>query len=179
MTGTPPNKSPFTQPILHCCCYLFPCVDTLNILLYFWNPTLVPPTNSTWTTASLCLVSDTQAHVFSPSHFIVFYFVAFVFSSPFLFLTSLFFCLFYLFRAVPRHMEVPSLGVESELQLPAYATVTATHDPSLVCAYTIAHSNARSLTHWTRPEIKPKSSWILVGFVTAEPRWELFFFFSI
>ena len=25
----------------------------------------------------------------------------------------------------PRHMEVPRLGVESELQLPAYATATA------------------------------------------------------
>ena len=28
------------------------------------------------------------------------------------------------------HMEVPRLGVESELQLPAYATATATGDPS-------------------------------------------------
>ena len=35
--------------------------------------------------------------------------------------------------------------------------------------YTIAHSNARSLTHWTRPGIKTTSSWILFGFVTAEP----------
>ena len=29
------------------------------------------------------------------------------------------------------------------------------------------------LTHWARPEIKPASSRILVGFVTAEPWWEL------
>ena len=29
----------------------------------------------------------------------------------------------------PRHMEVPKLGVESELQLPAYTTATATPDP--------------------------------------------------
>ena len=28
-----------------------------------------------------------------------------------------------------RHMEVPKLGVESELQLPAYTTATATSDP--------------------------------------------------
>ena len=28
------------------------------------------------------------------------------------------------------HMEVPRLGVESELQLPAYATATAIHDQS-------------------------------------------------
>ena len=35
--------------------------------------------------------------------------------------------LFLLFRATPMwHMEVPRLGVVSELQLPAYATVTAT-----------------------------------------------------
>ena len=32
-----------------------------------------------------------------------------------------------------RHMEVPKLGVESELQLLAYTTATATPDPSLVC----------------------------------------------
>ena len=28
----------------------------------------------------------------------------------------------------PWHMEVPSLGVESELQLPAYTTATATQN---------------------------------------------------
>ena len=41
-----------------------------------------------------------------------------------------FFFLFF-FRAQVRHMEVPSLGVESELQLPAYTTATATQDHSL------------------------------------------------
>ena len=30
-------------------------------------------------------------------------------------------------------MEVPRLGVKLELQLPAYATATATRDPSLIC----------------------------------------------
>ena len=30
-------------------------------------------------------------------------------------------------------MEVPRLGVESDLQLPAYTTATMTRDPSLVC----------------------------------------------
>ena len=38
-----------------------------------------------------------------------------------------FFCL--LFRAPPAHMEVPRLGFESGLQLPAYTTATATADP--------------------------------------------------
>ena len=31
----------------------------------------------------------------------------------------------------------------------------------------------RSLTHWARPGIKPASSCILVGFITAKPWWEL------
>ena len=32
-----------------------------------------------------------------------------------------------------RHMEVPRLRVQSELQLPAYSTATAVQDPSYVC----------------------------------------------
>ena len=32
-----------------------------------------------------------------------------------------------------RHTEVPRLGVQAELQLPAYATAAATRDPSRVC----------------------------------------------
>ena len=37
------------------------------------------------------------------------------------------------FRATSWHMEVPSLGIESVLQLLAYATVTAVPDPSHIC----------------------------------------------
>ena len=55
-------------------------------------------------------------------------------------------------------MEVPRLGVKSELQLPAYTT---------------AQSNARSLIHWARPGIEPTPSWILVSLVTTELKWEL------
>ena len=33
----------------------------------------------------------------------------------------------------PRHMEVLRLGIESELQLPAYTTSTAMQDPSHIC----------------------------------------------
>ena len=39
--------------------------------------------------------------------------------------------------------------------------------------YTAAHSNAGSLTHSVGPGIKAAFLWILVGFVTAEPQWEL------
>ena len=37
----------------------------------------------------------------------------------------------------------------------------------------VAHGNARFLTHGERPGIKPTSSWVLVGFVTTEPCQEL------
>ena len=40
---------------------------------------------------------------------------------------------FFVGGAAPWHMEVPRPRVESELQLPAYATATATPDRSHVC----------------------------------------------
>ena len=48
--------------------------------------------------------------------------------------------------------------------------------PAMSVTYTTAHSNAGFLTHWARPGIKPTSSWILVGFITTEPQWELPFY---
>ena len=38
-------------------------------------------------------------------------------------------------------------------------------------AYTTAHGNDGSLTHWSRPGIEPSSSWIVVCFITTEP-WQ-------
>ena len=53
-----------------------------------------------------------------------------------------------------HHMEVLGLGVESELQLLAYTTATATWDLSHVWdLYTTARGNAGSLTHWAGPEL--------------------------
>ena len=49
------------------------------------------------------------------------------------------FIYFGLFRAAPQHTEVPRLGVQSELKLPA-------------------------LTHGAKSGIEPASSWMLVGF---------------
>ena len=43
-------------------------------------------------------------------------------------------------------MEVPRLGVESELQPLAYTTATPTPDSSCICDLNTAHGNARSLT---------------------------------
>ena len=80
------------------------------------------------------------------------------------------------------HMKVPRLGIESELQLLACTTTTATPVPSHVWALHYSYGNTRSLIHWASPGIKPKSSWILVRFITIEPQWELpkvwtFYFF--
>ena len=58
-------------------------------------------------------------------------------------------------------MEVPRLGVKSDLQLPAYVTTTATQDPSHIC----------DLHH--RPGIEPTTSWFPVRFVSAVPQQEL------
>ena len=53
--------------------------------------------------------------------------------SIFLFI-YLFVCLFIYFLGLhPWHMEVPRLGVDSELQLPIYITATATWDLSCIC----------------------------------------------
>ena len=42
-----------------------------------------------------------------------------------------------------RHLEIPRLGVESELQLPAYTPATAVPDPSCICDL-----NHSSWQHW-------------------------------
>ena len=59
--------------------------------------------------------------------------------------------------------------VQSELQL----RTTAMPDMNCVCNLHHSSGNTRSLTHWAGPGIKPTSSWILVGFITTEPQWEL------
>ena len=68
-------------------------------------------------------------------------------------------------------MEVPRLkGVESELQLLAYAMATAAWDLSHI--YDLHHSSGQLWIPDPRvgPDIQPASSRVLVRFVTAEPR---------
>ena len=69
-------------------------------------------------------------------------------------------CCFCFLGLHPQHMEVPRLGVESELQSTTYTT---------------AHINTRYLTPWVRPGIEPVTSWFLVVFVSAAPQWELLY----
>ena len=72
-------------------------------------------------------------------------------------------------------MEVPSLGVKLEVQLPAYARATTMPGPSCICDLHHTHGNAESSIHWVRLGIKPMSSWFLVGLISAEPWWEPLF----
>ena len=67
------------------------------------------------------------------------------------FAQNFFFFFFHLFRAAP----VTYGGSQARGWIGAIATA----------AYTTAHSNAGSLTHWASPGIKPTSSRILVRFI--------------
>ena len=68
-------------------------------------------------------------------------------------------------------MEVPRLGVKSELelQLPAYATATARPDLSHVCNLHRSSWRRQGLNPLSRARDRTEFSWLLVGFVTDEP----------
>ena len=69
-----------------------------------------------------------------------------------------YFFFFFFNRATPVAYRSSQVGVKSELQLPAYTT---------------AHGNAGSPTHWARPGIEPASSWLPVRFISTVPQREL------
>ena len=71
------------------------------------------------------------------------------------------------------HMEVPRLGTELELQLPACTTATAMSDPSLICDLHHSSWQCQILNPLKGPEMEPASSWILVEFLTTELQQEL------
>ena len=73
------------------------------------------------------------------------------------------FSLFFFLGLHLQHMEVPRLGVESELEPLVYAT--AMPDPSCIC-----HLYLNSWQHRILDLVKPTFSWILVGFITPEPQ---------
>ena len=62
-------------------------------------------------------------------------------------------------------MEVPGLEIESELQLLAYATTTATQD--LSCVFDLHHSSRQRwiLNPLSKARIEPATLWFLVRFV--------------
>ena len=84
------------------------------------------------------------------------------------------FC-FCFFRPCLQHVEVPRLGVESELKLPAYATATAiaTQDPSLICDL---HHGSRK--HWILNPLSKARYQTCILMVPSqicytEPQWQL------
>ena len=78
------------------------------------------------------------------------------------------FFFFLLFRAAPT--EYGGSQTRGLIGATAAGLCKAGSKPS---PWPTAHGNARSLTHWEGPGIEPESSWILVGFVSAEPQGEL------
>ena len=89
-------------------------------------------------------------------------------------LTLFYFILFYFlgfFRATSTAYGSSQARVQSELHLLAYATATAM--PAMSVTFSTAHGNAGSLTHSVRPGMEPSSSYVLVGFITTVPWWEL------
>ena len=67
------------------------------------------------------------------SHFIALHSIYFSGQSIFPHNIFLFFFSFVFLGPYPRHMEVPRLGVQSELQLPVYTRAIATQDPNRIC----------------------------------------------
>ena len=63
------------------------------------------------------------------------------------------------------HMEVPRLGIKSELQLQAYTTATAMLDPSHVCDFHCSSQQCWSLLNPLMEAMEPESSWIQVRFL--------------
>ena len=70
-------------------------------------------------------------------------------------------------------MEVPRLGIESGLQLPAYTAATAARDLSHVCVLCHSSPQCQILKPLSEARIESTTSWLLVVFVTAEPQQEL------
>ena len=76
-------------------------------------------------------------------------------------------------------MGVPRLGVQLELQLPAYAATTATSDlsPCLQSTSQLTAMPARILNPLREAKdrgsrMEAITSWFPVGFISAAPRWE-------
>ena len=105
---------------------------------------------------------ERDAHIFSFVCF-CFLFISIWCSPPFLVFLELHL----------RHMKVPRLGVNwscspwptSQPQQHRIRTASVT--------YTMAHGSTRSSTLWARQGIEHMSSWMLVRFLSAEPRQEL------
>ena len=71
-------------------------------------------------------------------------------------------------------MESPGLGVESELQLPAYAAATAGLDPSCICDNAASCGKAGSLLRAGRDPTLILTDTVS-GSLPTEPQWKFHF----
>ena len=83
-----------------------------------------------------------------------------------------------------QHMEVPRLGLKSELQLLTYTTATAMPDPNHFCDLSLSSKQRCILNPLSKARDQSTSSWILVRFIFIELQWDLhcgtwFFLFII
>ena len=70
-------------------------------------------------------------------------------------------------------MEVPRLGVKSELQPPAFTTATAMWDPSCLCDLHHSSRQRQILDPPSKARVKPTSSWLLRWFFPPASQQEL------
>ena len=70
-------------------------------------------------------------------------------------------------------MEVPRLGIELDLQLPAYATAKAMPDPSCVCNLHHSSWQCRILNPLCKARDQTCVFMDTSRFITPEPQWEL------
>lgn len=75
---------------------------------------------------------------------------------------------FFLVGLHPWPMEIPRLGGDSELQLPAYSSATATPEPTLVYGLHCSSWQQQILKLLSEVGVDPASSRMLVRFATAE-----------
>ena len=80
----------------------------------------------------------------------------------------LFMYVFFLLGPHLCYMEALGLGVESELQLPAYTSATTTPDPNCIWDLQCSLWQCQIFSPLSKARVKPGSSWILVRPLT---RW--------
>ena len=73
----------------------------------------------------------------------------------------------------PQHMEVPWPRLNWNCSCQSMPQPHQCQIQAVSGTYTTALGHTRFLTHWARLGIKSASSWMLVGFVTTQPLWEL------
>ena len=91
----------------------------------------------------------------------------------FIFFPLFFFFFFCFLGPYLPHMEFPRLKVQSELWQLTYVTATETQDPSCFCDLHHSSRQCWVLNPLSKARDRTHMSSILVGFISAEPQWEL------